>query len=59
MPPILLYSRCPGSYASYTIVFYVPRLLYLLYYCILGAQAPMPPILLYLSAQAPIPPILF
>ncbi|XP_023326016.1 kinesin-like protein KIF19 [Eurytemora carolleeae] len=47
MPSILLYSRCQGPYASYTILFLVPRLLYLLYFCILGALAPMPPILLY------------
>ena len=40
MPPLPFYSWFPGSYTSYIFVFQVPWPLCLLYYCILGAQAP-------------------
>ena len=58
IPPIPFYSRFPGPYASYTILFQVPWPLYLLYYCIHRCPAPL--CLLYhfiLGSQAPIPPI--
>ena len=53
MPPILLKSMCPGPYTSYTIVFQVSRPLCLLYHFILGSQAPIPPILLYSRCPGP------